>query len=120
VALLGTVGLPILLLVFGTMLISAVFATSSSMSTWLVEVVTMYATVLLSSLSPISTAVVTEIFLMENDTLFYFWQDISYTSAPWTRVLIPSPWAIYVPLYLMVALLMLLIAILRVRRRATQ
>jgi ABC-2 type transport system permease protein len=119
VALLGTIGLPILLLLFGTMLVSAVFAVSSTPS-WVGQVATIYATVLLSSLSPISTAVVTEVFLLENDALFYFWQDISYTSAPWHSILVPSPWMIYVLVYLFFALLMLLIAVLQVRRQAKQ
>ena len=120
VALLGTIGLPILLLLFGTMLVSVVFSVSSSTPSWLAEVITVYATVLLSSLSPISTAVVTEVFLLENDALFYFWQDISYVSAPWHRIIVPSPWIIYVLIYLFFALLMLLIATLQVRRQARQ
>jgi hypothetical protein len=120
VALLGTIGLPILLLLFGTMLVSVVFSVSSSTPSWLAEVITVYATVLLSSLSPISTAVVTEVFLLENDALFYFWQDISYASAPWHRIIVPSPWIIYVLIYLFFALLMLLIATLQVRRQARQ
>ncbi|MBN1977056.1 MAG: ABC transporter permease subunit [Anaerolineae bacterium] len=119
VALLGTIGLPVLLLFFGTMVISAIFATSSAPS-WLAEVVTMYSLVLLSSLSPISTAVLAEVFLLENDALFYFWQDISYASGTWHRILVPSPWTIYVVIYLFFALLMLLIAMLQVRRQATQ
>ncbi|MFL7792013.1 MAG: ABC transporter permease [Anaerolineae bacterium] len=120
VALLGTIGLPILLLFFGTMILSAVFATGPSTSYWQAEVVTMYATVLLSGLSPISTAVVAEFFLLENDAFLYFWQDISYASAPWPSILVPSPWIVYVPIYLFFALLMLLIAVLQVRRQAKQ
>ncbi len=118
VALLGTLGLPIVLLIFGTMLSSAMYSSSTS---WMVEAAVMYALILFSGLSPIATAVLTEVFLLEEDALFYFWYDIwpgmGGGSSPHT-IPIPSPWIVYVLIYMAVALLLLLITIMQVRRQA--
>jgi ABC-2 type transport system permease protein len=118
VALLGTVGLPILLFVL--------FATVSSMLygvSWMWEAGMMYGLILFSSLSPIATAVLTEVFLLEEDAIFFFWYDI-YSGmgggmTPHT-IPIPSPWTIYILVYVVVALLLLLITVLRVRLQARQ
>jgi ABC-2 type transport system permease protein len=122
VALLGTVGLPIVLLILSTLLSPAIYGASSSTS-WMVEAAMMYAIILFSGLSPIATAVLTEVFLLEEDTLFYFGYDIypgiGGGSSPHT-IPIPSPWTIYVLIYMAVALLLLLMAILQVRRQARQ
>jgi ABC-2 type transport system permease protein len=122
VALLGTVGLPIVLLILSTLLSPAIYGASSSTS-WMVEAAMMYAIILFSGLSPIATAVLTEVFLLEEDTLFYFGYDIypgiGGGSSPHT-IPIPSPWTIYVLIYMAVALLLLLMTILQVRRQARQ
>jgi ABC-2 type transport system permease protein len=120
VALVGTIGLPILLLVFYTMLYSAIYTASSS--SWMAEAAVMYGIILLASLSPISTAVLTEVFLLDQDALFYFMYDVgTYSGGAGLRMIpVPSPWIIYVLAYMAVALMFLLIAILRVRRQATR
>ncbi len=120
VTLVGTIGLPILLLVFYTMLSSTIYAASSS--SWMVEAAFMYGVILLASLSPISTAVLTEVFLLDEDALFYFTYDVgTYSGGAGLRMIpVPSPWIVYVLVYMAVALMFLLIAILRVRRQATQ
>jgi hypothetical protein len=125
VALLGTVGLPILLLIFATMFSSAIYGIGPSSTSWMVEAGMMYGIILFSGLSPIATAVLTEVFLLEEDALFYFWYDVgSYTFVGGTgsprAIPIPSPWIIYVLIYVAVALLLLLITIMQVRRQAKQ
>jgi ABC-2 type transport system permease protein len=124
VALLGTVGLPIVLLILSTLLSPAIYGASSSTS-WMVEAAMMYAIIFFSGLSPIATAVLTEVFLLEEDALFYFWYDVSsyvYTGGTGTprAIPIPSPWTVYVLIYIAAALLLLLITILQVRRQARQ
>jgi ABC-2 type transport system permease protein len=127
VALLGTIGLPVLLLVFASLISPAVLmGVSSSPPSWIAEAVVMYATIFFASLSPISAAVLTEAFLVDNDALFVFWQDVgtysSYTGgsgSPHT-IPVPSPWTIYVLIYIGAALALLLITILQVRRQAKQ
>jgi ABC-type transport system involved in multi-copper enzyme maturation permease subunit len=120
VALLGTVGLPIVLLLLSTLLSPAIYGVSASPTAWVAEAAMMYAIILFSGLSPIATAVLTEVFLLEEDALFYFWYDI-YSGmgggSPHT-VPIPSPWTIFVLIYVAAGLLLLLITILRVRRQA--
>jgi ABC-type transport system involved in multi-copper enzyme maturation permease subunit len=116
VALLGTVGLPVLLLVFGSMLSTVFYMNSSS---WMVEAGMFYGGILLASLSPISTAVLAEVFIMEEDAFFYFWYDVydPVTSSS-HAIPLPSPWMIYMVIYFFVALIFLLITILLVRRQA--
>jgi len=124
VTLVGTIGLPILLLVFGTMLSSVIYAASSpSPSSWMVEAAVMYGIILLASLSPISTAVLTEVFLLDEDALFYFMYDVGtyMRGGGGSRMIpVPSPWIVYVLVYMAVASVLLLIATLRVRRQATR
>jgi ABC-2 type transport system permease protein len=124
VALLGTVGLPIVLLLLAALLSPAVYSTSASPTAWMVEAALMYALILFSGLSPIATAVLTEAFLLEEDAFFYFPYDVGsyiYTGGvgtPPSTIPIPSPWIIYVLIYMVAALLLLLITILQVRRQA--
>jgi ABC-2 type transport system permease protein len=123
VALVGTVGLPILLLILFTTFSSMIYGLSPSPTAWMWEAAMMYGVILSSGLSPLSAAVLTEVFMLEEDALFYFWYDIyngmGGGSSPHT-IPIPSPWTIYVPVYITVALLLLLITILRVRLQARQ
>jgi hypothetical protein len=118
VALLGTIGLPVLVLILFTTFSSMLYGISSSPTSWMIEAAVMYGAILFSSLSPLSTAVVTEIVLLEEDAILFFWYDI-YTGTR-SAIPIPSPWTIYIPIYMTVALLLLLITILRVRRQARQ
>ena len=113
-ALLLTVGLPVLLLIFAAALIDPLmYGYGSSTPSWVMQAVLMYLGVFLASLSPISTAVLTEIFLEENAVL-YLWQDLDSTH----RVPIPSAWIVYTVIYVGLALVLLLLAVLRVKRQA--
>jgi ABC-type transport system involved in multi-copper enzyme maturation permease subunit len=123
VALLGTVGLPILLLIVFATFSSVIYDISSSPTSWIWEAAVMYGAIFFSGLSPIATAVLTEVFLIEEDAIFFFWYDI-YSGmgggASPHAVPIPSPWTIYILIYMFAALLLLLITILRVRLQARQ
>jgi ABC-2 type transport system permease protein len=124
VALLGTVGLPILLLILFTTFSSMIYGVGLSPTAWMWEAALMYGVILSAGLSPLSAAVLTEVFLLEEDALFYFWYDVSsyiYGGAGSPRTIpIPSPWTVYILIYVPVALLLLLITILLVRRQAKQ
>ncbi|HEY73005.1 MAG: hypothetical protein B6I35_04980 [Anaerolineaceae bacterium 4572_32.2] len=119
-SLMATIGLPVLLLIFVTALIDPImYGYGSYEPSWIVEILVMYLAIFFASLSPISAAVLTEVFLEQEDALLYFWYDLSNTShAPITRIPLPSSWIIYTVVCLTLALLLLLITVLRVRRQA--
>jgi ABC-2 type transport system permease protein len=110
-ALFVTVGLPVLLVVFATVLIDPLMYDVTS---WFLEAALMYGAIFVASLSPVSVAVLSEIFLEDEGALFLFWYDIDSTH----RIPIPSTWVVYVIIYGGLALLLLLITILIVRRQA--
>lgn len=76
----------------------------------------MYLLFFFAGTSPVSAAVLTEVFLMEEDAVLYFWHELDSTH----RILIPSAWIVYTVIYLALALVMLLVAVLRVRRQETR
>jgi ABC-2 type transport system permease protein len=112
-ALFVTVGLPVLLLVFASVLGGPLMYDVTS---WFLEAALLYAAIFVASLSPVSVAVLSEAFLEEESALFFFWYDIDATH----RIPIPSTWIVYVLIYGGLALLLLLITILAVRRQATK
>ena len=127
VALLTTIGLPVLIVILGTTTGSLLYGVApGSVNTWVWEAVLLYAVIFLASLSPISAAVGTELLLVEQDTLFYYWQDIGYSfshpvmtpPAPIRRIPVPSPWIIYMVVYVGLSAVLLLFTALRVRRQA--
>ena len=116
-ALLTTVGVPVLLLVFSSLLIDPLlYGYGSSTPPWIWEAALMYLLFFFAGTSPISAAVLTEVFLMEEDAALYFWYELDSTH----RILIPSAWIVYTVIYLALALVMLLVAVLRVRRQETR
>ena len=76
----------------------------------------MYLVFFLAGISPISAAVLTEVTLEQENAIFYFWYDLDSTH----RILIPSTWTVYTALYLALALVLLLVAVLKVRRQETR
>lgn len=119
VALLLTIGLPVLVLIIFVLLVEPLsYATTTSIP-WIWEAVLMYALIFVASLSPISAAVVTEVFLLEQDAILYFWTDVGYMfgSGPAHHIPLPSPWVLYALIYLVLGMLFLLVAMLRVRQQ---
>ncbi|MCP4538202.1 MAG: hypothetical protein GY832_13770, partial [Chloroflexi bacterium] len=113
-ALMLTIGLPVLMFISISLLGSVWYGWDSS--SWIVETLLMYLLYFIVSLSPVSAAIATELVLQEEGSLLYFWYDIDAGH----RIIIPSFWIAYTGIYLALALLFLLIAILRVRRQERQ
>ena len=127
-ALLTTIGLPAVILIVAGLAIDPFLYGygSSSAPSWAIETALIYLGLFFASLSPISTAVLTKILLDEQNALLFYWQNLNYTYssmggklAP-RRILVPSPWIIYTIVYIGLALVLLLLAVLRVRRQAKQ
>ena len=110
-ALLLTVGLPVVMLILISL--GGTLWYDVDPLSWGLQAVLMYLLYFIVSLSPVSAAVATEIMLVEEGSLLYFWYEIDATH----RILIPSSWIVYTIAYLLLALLLLLITILRVRRQ---
>ncbi|MEE8389232.1 MAG: ABC transporter permease subunit [Anaerolineae bacterium] len=110
-ALMLTIGLPVLMLISVALVESFIYDLDTS--SWVTEAALMYLVFFIVSLSPISAAVASEIILTEENAILYFWYDIDSTH----RIPIPSFWIVYTLVYLALALVLLLITILRVRRQ---
>jgi ABC-2 type transport system permease protein len=111
-ALMLTIGLPVLMLI-SVALVESFLYDFDPTSSWIVEAALMYLVFFLVSLSPVSAAVATEIMLEQENAILYFWYDIDSTH----RIPIPSSWTIYTVVYLALALFLVLITVLRVRRQ---
>ncbi len=110
-ALILTIGLPLFMLV-GIGVIDALWYDYDP-PTWIIEAMFTYLVYFIVSLSPISAAIGTEIMLEEENSILYFWHVInSRHSIP-----IPSFWITYVIIYVLIALVLLLVTVLKVRRQ---
>jgi ABC-2 type transport system permease protein len=124
VSLLTTIGLPVLVIVLASVTGAALYGSApGGIEPWIWEAVTIYAVILLAGLSPISAAVGTELLLVEQDVIFYYQQDVGYTysmgpSGPLHSIPVPSPWIIYVLVYLGLSAVLLLLTALRVQQQA--
>jgi ABC-2 type transport system permease protein len=113
-ALLATVGLPMLLFISAVLLVDPfIYGYGSSTLSWVWEAVLMYLVLFLAGLSPISAAVLTEVFLEQEDAVLYFWYDVGSAH----RIPLPSTWIVFTVIYLALALLLLLVTVLRVRQQ---
>jgi ABC-2 type transport system permease protein len=107
-ALLLTVGLPVLMLIGASLIGTLRYGFDPP---WIVEAILVYLGYFIVGLSPLSAAVMTEVVLEEQNAILWFWSQIG----PVRRIRVPSPWIVYTVVYLMLALVLLLIAVLRVR-----
>jgi hypothetical protein len=118
-ALLVMVGFPVLLVLSAALFDAFIYGygvgsvASSPVPHWLLEAAALYALYIGAGLSPLSAAVLTEVVLEEQGTIWFFVQSIDSAH----DVLLPSPWMVYVVVYVGLALLALLLAVLRVRRQ---
>jgi ABC-2 type transport system permease protein len=116
-ALLMVIGLPVLMLLFAALLLDPlIYGYGSSSMSWVVEAGLMYLALFLASLSPISAAVVTEMFLLEEDAILYYWQDVGSSH----MIPVPSAWIVFTVVHLGLALVLLLVTVLRVRGQETR
>jgi ABC-2 type transport system permease protein len=114
-ALLLTIGLPLLLLIFAGLIVDPImYGYGSSQPSWVWEAVLMYSIIFLASISPITTAIATKVILDEEGAILYFWYEIDSAH----RILIPSSWVVCTVVYLVLGALLLLVAVLWVRRQA--
>ncbi len=80
-----------------------------------VQVVLVYLFFFVLGLSPITAAGTAEVILTEESTIWFFEAPLRTVS-----VWLPSPWLVYVPLSLLVGLVLVWLAIRRVRRQETR
>ena len=115
--LLTMIGLPVLLLFFGALLVDPITSGYGSFTpSWVVEAGLMYALYFAAGLSPITAAIFTELALEEEGTIWVFWYQVDGTH----RVPIPSAWIVYTVAYLVLAVVLLVVTVLRVRRQETR
>ena len=119
-ALLSTIGIPVLFVILAPVLmepaITSLYGYGTSPRPWITEAILTYLFYFLASLSPVTTAIFTEIALEEESTVWFFWMDVGSGH----RIPIPSAWIIYATVYLVLALVLLLVIVLRVRRQETK
>lgn len=118
--LLAVIGLPVLLVLLTIALDALAYSSPSShswieraLARWAVEAALTYGIYLTAGLSPITAAVFTQMTLEEEGTIGFFWLDIDSTH----RILIPSAWIVYTVAYLVLTLVLLLLAVARVRQQ---
>jgi ABC-type transport system involved in multi-copper enzyme maturation permease subunit len=89
----------------------------------LVQAILFYAVYLLANLSPLTTAVISKIILVEESSLWYFEMPLTSGAAMGstsTKIPIPSGWIVYVAFYLVLSLVLLGLTVLRVKRQEIQ
>jgi ABC-2 type transport system permease protein len=120
-ALLFTVGLPIVLLfVFALIAEPLIYAYGAAQPPVLVRAVAIYFMYFLVNLSPIGAAIATKAILVDHDSAWYFMLDLgpgrSLTGT--VQIPIPSGWIVYTVTFVLLSLVLLLVTVHRVRRRA--
>jgi ABC-type transport system involved in multi-copper enzyme maturation permease subunit len=109
-----TIGFPILIVIFASIGFDPIpYYGSTSLTIWQIALVYVFYGLL--SASPITAAVFTEVALLESNSVWYYRHTIGSRS-----VLIPSGWITFTVLYVTLALVLLWITILRVRRQDAQ
>lgn len=106
-----TIGLPVVLVLFSAIGLDPYNATSASL--W--RIVLVYLFYGLLSVSPITAAVLTEMALEGYNSVWWYPQTVGTYS-----VLIPSGWVVFTVLYVTLALVLLWVTVLRVRRQEVQ
>ncbi|MFQ6102351.1 MAG: ABC transporter permease [Anaerolineae bacterium] len=112
--LLTTIGLPVLLVISSVALDPYMYSYGPSPRSWVVQAILTYTLYLAAGLSPITAAIFAEMALEQENAVWFFWMDVGSSH----RILIPSAWIVYTIAYLGLALVLLLVAVLRVRRQA--
>ncbi len=118
-ALLVTIGWPVLLVISLAIvgpIVSTTMSSSSPIPSLTLESILVYLLYFCGGLSPLTAAVFSEMVLEQEDAVLLFWMDVG----PGYRMPVLSAWAIYTVVYLALALVLLLVAVQRVRRQETQ
>jgi ABC-type transport system involved in multi-copper enzyme maturation permease subunit len=127
-ALIATIGLPLILLfAFALLVEPVIFGYSSTPTSLLLRTTLFYVVYFLANLSPIVSAVLTKLILLEESTAWLFWMDMSSGYAYTTltpvsthTIPIPSGWIIYTLVYLSLSLILLIVTKRIVRRQETK
>jgi ABC-2 type transport system permease protein len=109
-ALVMTVAMPLVTLVFGMFTGFGVMGTGGGSP--LVEALLTYLFELVVATNPIATAVLTETFLQQQGTAFFFMETLSNG----VKIPFASPWIVYTVIYLLATVAFVLLAIREVRR----
>lgn len=110
-AIFWTLGLPILLFMFVGFLGPLLF--SSSAISWVGEAILALGALLLASTNLPASLITSEVFLIQENTLFFYKQNFSGH-----QVWLFSPWLLTIPLYLLAAWLLYWLAVRKVRKIA--
>lgn len=117
VALLGTVVLPLILLVVtGFLGVGLLGSYSSSPWPLAAQAIVYSLFYVLLNLSPIGAAIATEIILLEENSAWLYWVDLD----PTHRLPLLSGWIVYTLVFVIISGILLLIATARVRRQETR
>jgi ABC-type transport system involved in multi-copper enzyme maturation permease subunit len=116
-ALLSTAGLPLLFLMLTPFLGLAGFTLGGAQepAAWLV-VSLVYLGGLVLATNPFSSLILSEVVLIQEQTLLFFELPLSQTSARYPDLWLISPWVIYLLFYLLVAWVAFAMCVRRVRR----
>ena len=112
-ALLLTAGGPIIAFLFAAILGPLLFSPTSPV--WPVTIMLIYGGLLLAATNLPATIVISELFLLDQDALFFFSEMVDGRA-----VLLFSPWFVYVFLYGLLALILFWICVRRVERIANK
>lgn len=114
----ATVGLPVLvLLVAGFGMTPLMLADGGGQVSWVGEAALLYGGLLFISLSPLGTAIVAELIYLQDGSVLLTWQSLSGEVGQ--RIPVPSPWIVFLVLYLTIAAVALGGATRRVGRQET-
>jgi hypothetical protein len=106
-----TVGLPVAVLIFGSVLGPLLFGASSLSS--LAEMALVYTGLLLAATNLPATLIVSDVFLLQEDALFFYKESFgSYTAYLF------SPWWVFLLLYILLAMLLYWLTVRRIRKIA--
>ena len=78
--------------------------------------VNVYSVVLISVVGVFTAAIGTELLLLEEQTAWSYWQSVDASH----RILIPSPWIVFLVIYLVVSAVLLASSIARVGQQANE
>jgi ABC-type transport system involved in multi-copper enzyme maturation permease subunit len=108
-------GIPFLAMMGG--IFTGPFLAGMSMS-WVGEVLLLYGGLLLAAVNLPATLIVSDLILVEEDALFFF--DQSFGGASGGAFWFPSPWWLFIFLYILLALLLYWLSVRKVRKIANQ
>ncbi len=108
-----TVGLPLLAAIGASFISSLLFSYTGPTPDWILEALLVHMGLFLASFNLPATLIVSEIFLLEQNTLFFYQQSFSGN-----MVWLYSPWLLFTLLHLLVAWLLYWLTVQRVRKVA--